>query len=181
MKRIALLLLSVFIAAGASGQSLAELAKKEKERREETRAEGRTAKEYNDLNIEGGEASSGDDEDADDDNERESELDDDDAVTKHPEDEFEWRSIYGKYKVRYLHLENLMDMLDTREARLCASPPSGSERADWGAEMAKRRTECQGVRAEKTELRGRMRAMQSDCLTEAKRFGVLPGNARLGR
>lgn len=180
MKRIALLLLSVFIAAGASGQSLAELAKKEKERREETRAEGRTAKEYNDLNIEGGEASSGDDEDADDD-ERENELDDDDANAKHPEDEFEWRSIYGRYKVRYLYFENLMDMLDTREARACASPASGSSRAEWGAEMAKRRADCRKVRDEQTELRGKMRAMQSDCLTEAKRFGVLPGNARLGR
>lgn len=178
MRKTAILLLSVLVAASVSAQSLAELAKKEKKRREETRAEGRVAKEYNDETMVTGEPAS----EEDDDDESPRSADENTSTSSNaPEDSIEWKGIYGRYKVRYLHLENLMGMLDEREAKWCTPKPSGSERADWGDEMAKRREECQKVRGEQTELRGEMRAMQSDCLADAKKFGVLPGQARLGR
>ena len=97
------------------------------------------------------------------------------------DDDFEWQSIYGQYKVKYLYLENKMEMLEGREAKWCTPPPAASERSKIGPEMDRYRNECQDVRGEKTALRAEMREMQADCLSEAKRFRVAPGDARLGR
>lgn len=186
MKYWTLLLAGLFLATHASAQGLADIAAKEKKRREAARAEGKTVKEY--------EAVVGSSPEAED---EEEDADGDDALSRRiealesrsgkpsedaaPSDEFEWRSIYGHYKVKYLHLENLMDMLDSREAKWCTPPPAASERNKIGPEMEQYRRECREVRDEQSALRSEMRAMQSDCLAEAKRFGVSPGNARLGR
>lgn len=98
-----------------------------------------------------------------------------------PQDSIEWKSVYGRYKVKHLYLENKMDMLDTREQKWCTPPPAASQRSKIGPEMEKHRAKCQEVRDEQSALRSEMRAMQSDCLADAKRLGVSPGDARLGR
>jgi hypothetical protein len=180
----------MLVAGTANSQSLTEIAAKEKKRREETRSEGKAVHEFSDEEGSLGKGSaesdndsepdSGDSEEQDTNNDGGDPGKDAGLRKRAPEETISWKGIYGEYKVRYLHLENLMDMREREAARWCAPPPHNPNPRMWSEEQERYRKRCQEARDSQAKLRADMRELQSECLVEAKRHGVSPGDARLG-
>jgi hypothetical protein len=186
MKRATWVVVSLLVAAIASAQSLAEIAEKEKKRREQTRAEGTKVKEFtggggapevvNDESELSSESASEVDEPAE-----TGVAEEKREVGSPTEVSEEWMTAYAEYKRRYRELESEMSDIESREREWCSPPPQGTPRSQWTSQAAKYKQKCRDARDDATRLRGEIRRLESDCIVEAKRYGVQPGDARLRR
>lgn len=183
MKGIWIVIVSMILCVGlVSGQSLVDLAKKEKKRREENAKEGRQAKE---LSLDEGSDDSSSDEPVD------SVPEPNASTAGEPQgsNSDDWDRIFADYQLRYDDAKNRLADLERslkqceqqlREEREDAKKRAMKAGKSWLTDPNYRVSgSCESYTKRIEQAKNEMRAIDAACADDARKRRILPGRARL--
>lgn len=190
MKKLSIAVSLLLLCSVVSAQSLASVAKKERERREANRKAGVKALQISQTEASGESTGSTSESSETGVSAVETAAKDESttAVKEEGNQPDPWDAIYSEYLARYRSAANEIDQLKAEQAGICKDinrssvgvtvAPEGSTVYNVPNEQQNR---CATIPGRLARLEIELNQIKHDCAEDARRRGVLPGRARLYR